>query len=71
MSSNLPSAYENQEGFLQQRRGFSPQGTPPFARRNRVVDRARLVGILRDALELVDGHAPDDKTGNDEAVKKQ
>jgi hypothetical protein len=69
MPSKLPSTFENQEGFFQQRSRFSPQGTPPFARRNRVFNRARVVGILSDAWELV--HDQDDKTGNDEAVKEQ
>jgi hypothetical protein len=68
MTFKLPSIYENQEGLFQQRSGFSPQGTPPFARRNRVVDRARVVGILSDALELM-VREQEDKTGNDEAVK--
>jgi hypothetical protein len=75
MTLKLPSTYENQEGFIQQRSGFSPQGTPPFARQNRVVDTARarvlMIGILSDALELVVLHKQDDKTDHDEAVKEQ
>jgi hypothetical protein len=71
MASKLPSTHDYQEGLFQQRRGFFPQRTLLFARRNRVVDRAIVVEIISDALELVQGHAPDAMTGNDEAVKKQ
>jgi hypothetical protein len=74
MTFKLPSAYGNQEDFLLlQRSGFSPQGTPPCSRRNRVVGRARAraitIAIICDALELLAEH--DDKKGNDGTVKEQ
>jgi hypothetical protein len=70
MTFKLPSAYGNQEDFfLVQRSGFSPQGTPPSSRRNRVVGRGRAIAIICYALELLDEH--DHTKGNEETVKEQ
>ncbi len=71
MAFKLHSAYGNQEDFfLVQRNGFSPQWLPPCSRRNRVVDRARDIVMIGDALALLD-EQEDDKKGNNGIVKEQ